>query len=82
VARHSPDVVAIEEPLAIATPRGAVLQVIAQELHQRAKELGVSVVEIAPREVRKRIVGNERATKIDVAEALAARFEDCDRSCP
>src|SRR5262249_42767831 len=40
VARYNPDVVAIEAPLAIATPRGAILQVIAQELHERSKELG------------------------------------------
>lgn len=76
VARHNPGIVAIEEPLAIATPRGAILQVIAQELHERSKELGIGIREIAPREVRKRIVGNERATKIEVAEAMALRFPE------
>lgn len=70
VARHNPTVVAIEEPLAIATPRGAILQVIAQELHERSKELGIRVQEMAPCDVRRRVVANERATKIVVAEAL------------
>jgi Holliday junction resolvasome RuvABC endonuclease subunit len=76
VARHSPDIVAIEEPLAIATPRGAVLQVIAQELHERARELGIRVVELEPRVVRERLVGNAKATKIEVADVLAARFDE------
>jgi Holliday junction resolvasome RuvABC endonuclease subunit len=70
VARHNPDMVAIEEPLAIATPRGAILQVIAQELLERAKELGIRVHKSAPREIRRRVAGNERATKIEIAEAL------------
>jgi len=70
VARHNPGIVAIEEPLAIATPRGAILQVIAQELQERAKELGIGVHTSSPRLIRKRVVGNERATKIEVSEAL------------
>jgi Holliday junction resolvasome RuvABC endonuclease subunit len=72
IARHSPDVVATEQPLAIATPRGSILQVISQELHARAKEFGIRIQEIAPREVRKLLAGNEHATKIEVAEALVA----------
>ena len=67
---HQPEVVAIEEPLLIPSRRAALVSVIAQELHERARELGVRVVEIPPRTVRETIVGNPRATKIEAAEAL------------
>jgi Holliday junction resolvasome RuvABC endonuclease subunit len=70
VAEHNPQVVAIEAPLMLPTRRAAILSVIAQELRGRAKELGLKVVELPPQEVRERVVGNPRATKIDVAEAL------------
>ena len=70
IARHSPDIVAIEAPYLISSKRAAVLSTIAQELHGRAKELGLRVLELSPEEVRKAVVGKERATKIEVAEAL------------
>jgi Holliday junction resolvasome RuvABC endonuclease subunit len=67
---HAPQIVAIEEPLLLPTKRAALVSAIAQELHERAKELGIRVVEISPRNVREIVVGNPRATKIDVAEAI------------
>ncbi len=67
---HHPDIVAIEEPLLIPSKRAALVSAIAQELHQRARELGVRVVETAPQRVRQIVVGSPRATKIEVAEAL------------
>jgi Holliday junction resolvasome RuvABC endonuclease subunit len=67
---HRPDIVAIEEPLLIPSKRAALVSAIAQELHERARELGIRVVEIAPRRVREIVVGNATATKIEVAEAL------------
>lgn len=70
IEQHEPDVVAIETPYLIATERGAVLTTLARELHERAKELGLEVVELSPERVRRVIVGKERATKVDVAEAL------------
>jgi Holliday junction resolvasome RuvABC endonuclease subunit len=77
IATHAPQVVAIEAPYLIATKkRSAVLSAIAQELHARATELGLKVVELSPEEVRRAVTGNERATKIDVAEALVARGFD------
>jgi len=71
IAKHQPDLVAIEEPLALATKRAALMTVIAQELRARAEELSLRVVELSPRTIRQAIVGNPYATKIDVAEALA-----------
>jgi Holliday junction resolvasome RuvABC endonuclease subunit len=71
---HSPQIVAIEEPLLLPTKRAALVSAIAQELHERARELGIRVREISPRKVREIVVGNPKATKIDVAEALVGQF--------
>jgi len=70
IERHEPQVVAIEAPYLISSKRAAVLSTIAQELHGRAKELGLRILELSPERVRKAVVGKERATKIEVAEAL------------
>jgi len=70
IREHRPEIVAIEEPLLIPSKRAALVSAIAQELHERARELGVRVVEIPPRKVREIVAGNPRATKIEVAEAL------------
>jgi Holliday junction resolvasome RuvABC endonuclease subunit len=70
IERYEPRVVAIEEPLMLPTKRAALMSVIEQELRGRAEELDIEVVELSPTEVRQRVVGNTRATKIEVAEAL------------
>jgi Holliday junction resolvasome RuvABC endonuclease subunit len=70
IEKYSPGVVAIEEPLMLPTKRAALLSVIAQELRARAEELGLAVVELSPATIRSRVVGDRRATTIDVAEAL------------
>lgn len=67
---YAPQVVAIEKPLAIPTKRGALLLVMDQELHARSLELNLSVQRLAPDEIRQAVVGNPRATKIEVAEKL------------
>jgi Holliday junction resolvasome RuvABC endonuclease subunit len=72
IERHSPDIVAIEEPLMLPTKRAAVMSVIEQELRGRAEELGLEVVELSPATIRERVVGNPRATKLEVAKALVA----------
>jgi Holliday junction resolvasome RuvABC endonuclease subunit len=70
IEMHEPQVVAIEAPYLIATPRGAVLTTLAHELHERAKDLGLEVVELSPEKVRQAITGNARATKYEVAQHL------------
>src|SRR2546425_3736700 len=67
---HAPRIVAIEEPMLLPTKRAALVSAITQELHERARELGIRVVEISPRKLREIVVGNPKATKIDVAETL------------
>lgn len=76
IEQQEPQIVAIEAPYLIATKRGAVLTTLAEELQERAKELGLSVVQLSPEVVRQAVVGKERATKIDVAEALVANGYD------
>jgi Holliday junction resolvasome RuvABC endonuclease subunit len=76
IAEHSPSMVGIEQPLPLLTKRAALLSVIVQELHARSHELRISVVELTPREVRRRVIGNPFATKTQIAEALAKRFPE------
>jgi len=83
IEQRSPQIVAIEAPYLIASPRGAVLTVLAKEIRERAKELGLRVVELSPENVRKQVTGNRRATKIEVAETLASGdFSDLHRLVP
>ena len=73
IEQQEPQIVAIEAPYFIATKRGAVLTTLAKELQERARELGLAVLQFSPEEVRRAVMGNERATKINVAEELVAR---------
>lgn len=83
VAKHRPDVVAIEAPLNLPTKRSHLLNVIADELRDRASEVGLTVVDVAPDAIRQRVTGNPRATKIEVAEHLVANgFEHLGRFVP
>lgn len=71
IAKHQPEVVAIEEPFNLPTKRAHLLNVIDDELRGRADELGLEVVTLSPTAIRERVTGNPRATKIDVAEYFA-----------
>jgi Holliday junction resolvasome RuvABC endonuclease subunit len=73
IEQHAPEIVTIEAPYLIATKRGAMLTTLAHELHGRAQDLGLSVLELSPENVRRVVAGNPRATKIDVATALVAK---------
>lgn len=73
IQRWRPSVVAIEAPLRLATNRAALLSVIAQELRAQAQSRRLQVVEFSPGEIRMALVGNPRATKIEIAEALVRR---------
>ena len=71
IQKHEPDIVAIEEPFNLPTKRSHLLNVITDELRERAAELGVEVEALSPEIIRQRVTSNPRATKIDVAEYLA-----------
>lgn len=70
IEAYQPDIVAIEQPLNLATTRSHVLNVITDELCERVREMGLELVVLSPGVIRQRVVGNPRATKIEVAEAL------------
>lgn len=83
IAEHNPDVVAIEAPYRIATPRGAALIMLAKELHRRSQELGIIVRELSPETVRAAVAGQGRANKTAVAQALVRRgFRDLADKLP
>jgi Holliday junction resolvasome RuvABC endonuclease subunit len=71
VEEHQPRVVAIERPFKLPTRRSRLLNVLADELRARESELGLKVVLLAPEEIRRRVTGNPRATRTEVAEHLA-----------
>lgn len=83
IAQHGPEIVAIEAPYLIATKRGATLTVLADELHGRAKDLGLTVEELSPEAVRRVVAGNPKADKIALAEALVRRgFQELAERLP
>lgn len=82
IKEHKPDVVAIERPLLKPTKRGALVTVVAQELRAHSRELGVRVVTIPVKEVRKAVTGNEWAKKVEVATKLVERFPELKPKVP
>jgi len=83
IEEHEPRIVAIEAPYMIATERGAVLTTLAKELHERAKELGLQIVELSPEMVRQSVTGSARSTKYEVAQKLAeSGFPELRRLVP
>ena len=54
------------------TKRAALLSALAQEFHERSREMGVDVVELKPEVVRERLTGDAKATKYEVAQRLVA----------
>jgi len=83
VALHAPEVVTIEAPYLLPTPRAAVLSTLTQEIHERAKETGASVIELKPERVRQALTGNAKATKYEVAQWLAReRFPELKSLVP
>ena len=71
IARHGPEVVAIEAPYVIDSPRAAVLSTLTQEIHARVMDTGAIVTELKPEQVRRALTGNPKATKYEVAQWLA-----------
>jgi len=73
VEAYAPDIVAIEQPFNLATTRSHVLNIIADELCERVREIGLELVVLSPDVVRLRVAGNPRATKLEVARVLVDR---------
>jgi Holliday junction resolvasome RuvABC endonuclease subunit len=73
VEEYEPSVVGIEKPLLRPTKRASLMSVIGQELRARSRDLGLRVVEISAREVRRVLVGDAFAKKLDVARVIVER---------
>ncbi len=83
VEKHRPDIVAIEQPFNLPTKRSHLLNVIVDELRERAVELGLEIVTLTPEEIRRRVTGNPRATKVEVAEQMVrSGFDQLERLIP
>lgn len=79
----TPTIVAIEQPLLYPTKRAALVSVIGEELLARIRERHIRVIELTPREVRKLVVENERATKVEVANRIVELgFEELRQFLP
>ncbi len=70
LGRYDVTVVAVERPLLLPTKRASLVSVITEELRGRSIDLGLQVQEIAPREVRRTLLGNPHVHKLDVARFL------------
>ena len=79
---YEPQLVAIEKPLLLPSKRAALVSVIGQELHERGRELGCRVVEMDAREVRQRLTGNARITKLETARFLITQFPELAEKMP
>lgn len=70
VEEFSPAMIGIEKPLLLATKRAALVSVIAQELRERSREIGMRVLEIPVSEARLMVARDPHARKLEVARAL------------
>jgi len=76
VRDYGPTLVAIEKPLLLPTKVASLLSTMGQELHARAKALGCNVVELDARQIRRVLLGNAAATKLDIARFLANQYPE------
>jgi crossover junction endodeoxyribonuclease RuvC len=75
IARHRPDVLAIEK-MFIIQKSASLLVVAAEEVKATARQHGLPVYEYAPTAVRKLICNSGRATKRETAKLIARRFPE------
>lgn len=71
-----PDLLAYEKTFIAKNRNTALLNVLADEIVSLAERQGLEVVGVAPSTVKKRVTGNGRASKREVAEAVAAIYPE------
>lgn len=82
IEKFSPTIVALEKPYVLDSERAVTLRALVRELRERAKEFGLTVLELSPEEVRRLAVGKSRITKYDVARVLTNRFPELCKLAP
>lgn len=76
IREFRPDVVAIERPFFAPDNNAALLNLIADEIRVLAMRHRIEVRSSAPSTIRKHLCGDGRATKREVALAVASRFPE------
>ncbi|PIR50176.1 hypothetical protein COU79_00875 [Candidatus Peregrinibacteria bacterium CG10_big_fil_rev_8_21_14_0_10_54_7] len=81
IQRFEPTVVAIESPSGVRLQMSPALGGLVARIRSAARGAGLRFVAVSPAEVRKRVCGSETATRKEMAEKLAERFEGLGRYC-
>jgi hypothetical protein len=76
VALNQPSVLALQEVNAKSARRDPRIKALHQKVVTAAKKLKLKVVEISGIELRRRILGNPKGIKQEIAEVLAKQFPD------
>ena len=76
IVDFKPSVLVIEKTFFAANRNVALLNVLADEICLIARRDGLCVLRFAPSTVKKRIAGTGRASKMDVAKVVVARFPE------
>lgn len=71
---YKPNIFVLERLYYIQQKGSPLLKKVYQELKKIGHRNGLDVVELAPNTVRASLIGNGRATKLETAKVLAARF--------
>ena len=80
ISMFRPDTLVIERLYYIQQEGSPVLKRVYQELNAIGRKNGLKVIELAPNTIRKTIVDDGRATKLEVARILAHRFPQLQAS--
>jgi crossover junction endodeoxyribonuclease RuvC len=71
-----PDALVVEKAFFSRSRNAALLNVLVDEIRAVARQRGIAVLGLAPSTVKKRVCGDGRATKQDVALAVVARYPE------
>jgi len=80
IAMFQPDTLILERLYYVQQKGSKLLNLVYKDLKTLGREEGLRVVEMAPSTARKALVGDGRATKLEVARFLAVRFPELQAS--
>ena len=76
ITLHRPAMLAMERPFMGYGNRSATLVALGREITKLGLDIGLEVMEINPKTVKKAVAGDGSATKKDVAKILCSRFPE------
>jgi Holliday junction resolvasome RuvABC endonuclease subunit len=74
--KYAPHVLIIEKPFEFWENQSEYLKGIIREIKRLSKKLGIDVIEFSPKTVRKMTCQDERATKEQMAKAIAQSYPE------